>query len=60
MKELIDKEIQDCMETLQKLSKQTGWFLTHEQKSINNIVAALESILQYPESERYSRVSRCL
>jgi len=49
MDKLTDKEINSCLETLKKLVNKENWFLIHEQKSIQEAINALESILHYPD-----------
>ena len=42
-----DEEIRKTLEILRRLEKVNGWFLTHEIRSIQNVINSLESILHY-------------
>lgn len=42
------EEIEAAIETLKKCGEQEVWFLTHELRSIGDVIEALESVLRYP------------
>ena len=50
--EITNKEIKDTLEILKRLSQKNNWFLIHEIQSIENVIAALDSILHYPNNDK--------